>query len=123
MAAPKYPLWALGLIIADQVVVWLSLHNNLAHAATHRIVVVPFLLSFCVAAVLFTLLWKQFQKSPLALTLISAGFLSNVLTLITRHTVYDYIPTGVSYTNAADLLFSVGCGILVWRVLSTTFRR
>lgn len=124
MAAPqRHFLWAITLIAADQFLTLFAMRLNVAHAATHRVVALPFLASFLLATIIFIALWRYFQKTPIAIMLISAGFLSNVLTLVTRHTIYDYIPTGISYTNAADLLISVGCGILVVELWRSTFRR
>ncbi|MCC2631469.1 MAG: hypothetical protein K0S20_168 [Patescibacteria group bacterium] len=65
------------------------------------------------------ILWKK--HTGLAFPFLIAGFLANLITLFLHGYYIDYIPTGISYINTADLIIGVGC-ILLFRERGVTLR-
>jgi lipoprotein signal peptidase len=71
------------------------------------------------SVILVLVLWRK--HNGLAFPFLVAGFLANLTTLFLYGHYIDYIPTGISYINTADLIIGAGC-ILLFRERIVTLR-
>lgn len=62
------------------------------------------------------------KKYSLSKAFLWSGFLGNIATYALWHSYLDFIPTGFSYINTADLIIGIGC-ILFLRELTTCWKR
>ncbi|MEI6477718.1 MAG: signal peptidase II [bacterium] len=117
-------LAALG---ADQAVSWwvLDFHQEWAHS--HPFFpwgVAPYNILAAVACLLLlALLTRASHYYAVGLSLLVAGLFSNALSYLFYGHFVDYLPTGVSYTNAADLVILVGCILLAVGLVSSSSSR
>jgi lipoprotein signal peptidase len=111
----------IAFLVADQVLNVLLqwrfpelIHSELFFAVPTAVRIMA---GFSVLVVL--VLWKK--HNGLAFPFLIAGFLANLTTLFLYGHYIDYIPTGISYINTADLIIGAGC-ILLFRERGVTLR-
>ena len=113
---------ALGFFVADQVLaaVFLAYAPSLVHSDRY-VDAVQGSLGLGLAALVLAALYRKSKKEPAVLpglVLVSAGLASNAVSWIVRGRFIDYVPTGLSYINAADVAVTVGCILLLKAVLT-----
>lgn len=67
--------------------------------------------------VLIEAFYRLHIKRPAAFVLITAGVFSNTLSYLFYGKIMDFIPMPFTYTNTADLLIVLGCGMVLFSVL------
>ena len=99
---------ALGGVVLDQVLDWSFRHYYPSVVHSQPLVAwnVPTLVVALVGGVV---LWWKIPRGRGGVLLVVAGLCSNLLSRLLYGGVTDYLPTGISYTNTADLLVVIGC--------------
>jgi len=110
----KAGLLFMGVIVLDQ----LALRLFRAPVSTVRYFdFFPLYISWALAIIILVALVLLFSKRPAtypALGLLAGGFISNLVTFTVKGAYLDYIPTGFSYINIADIGIVIGAIWLVW---------
>jgi lipoprotein signal peptidase len=106
-------LLCLALVLADQLAaayVPALLPSALEHGRFFAWAAPGYSLAASVCAL--AVLWRLFPRCWRPLGLLAAGLASNVLTFLRIGRFVDYLPTGISYLNVADLMIVVGAAWL-----------
>ena len=101
----------LGLIGLDQLVSASMPISAANHARYFHFFSQP--VSFAIGGGVLILLSSLYTKNWRALIFLWAGFISNSLSFMFHHRIKDYIPTGISFLNLADLYIVVGLLLLL----------
>ena len=105
----SWPLLCLALALSDQLAAMLVpvlLPSSLQHGRFFAWA--PPGYSLAISTCVLAILWGLFPANRRPLGLIAAGLASNILTLVRIGRFVDYLPTGASYVNIADLLIVFG---------------
>jgi hypothetical protein len=108
-------LVAFEVTLANTVVVFLP---QAVHSQT--LLPKPPMYMYGLLGVILLWCWSRIRTvhQPLAAVLLWAGFLGNLAVRVVWGSYLDYIPTGVSYTNSADLMIGVGAVWAIWQELT-----
>lgn len=110
----------LVLIALDQSVAVLVLKNAPNWAHSQRLFTLfPAPIALALAGLFLGLLWIFLPRYQPILQIIAAGWVSNLITWTWHHSFIDYVPTGISYINIADIAVLYGVVVLSIRLLKS----
>ena len=107
-------LISFGLVLADQVMQWVVIHDHLS-IINNRWLHIG-LLSWLVAAIALVAAWlvaPERYRTSVGWYVIAAGLVSNFITSFLQGGVMDYLPFGYFIINISDVCIIVGSILVV----------